>query len=699
MALNVATHALFVACTGSSGSVVVIDGTQNKILTTVTSSLPAGISSISVDPATNIAMVASPLASASNAIAIINAGNGYSVQDEAGTNGANPVATAYDPGGLFLVADQGDGDVYFATGNGIITLGNDFQTHMLGFTTMAASPTTNQVGVIDPAGETAFVLDLLNPLFPANYHQLTTGKSPAGLAFDPITSRVFITNSGDGNVSVFDVSPRTVVPAYEGDYSGSSLDYNYIDSNPATGTVYTLRLGNLFAINEAKAAAGDNGMSDDAAGVTTIPLASIYSEAVAVNAATNKIYVGDSNGFFYSVDGASNAATLITSVPANTDVRSLAIDSATNEILAWNYEGDTVLVLDGSTEKVVKTIPVGSSNPGFLLMDSTKNLAYMALDAVYVIDPTGGKVVATIALPGVAFGAAINPAKERLYILSSQHISVIDTSKNSVITNIPITGGSPTAIAVNPVTGNFYAGFDEAGVPHVLVYKETTNKLIVDLSGATFPAITGNTDIKANPLTNTMYVGSGRSSATSLVAAIDGNTNIVSAVLPSAFETAAQALTVDLGSSVLAGAGYSYTSLWYPTSDITSVQAVPISVTMQPISDADTIATTPLFRTTNTRPSFTISATSTLTGNAAALVPKHAFYQVDGWQGTWSAAPLTAKTGQTVSHATVKPATLATGRHVLYVFASVGDVATVQDGNPNSPVISPIASIVFTVEK
>jgi hypothetical protein len=36
---------------------------------------------------------------------------------------------------------------------------------------------------------------------------------------------------------------------------------------------------------------------------------------------------------------------------------------------------------------------------------------------------------------------------------------------------------------------------------------------------------------------------------------------------------------------------------------------------------------------------------------------------------------------------------------VLYVFASDGDVGTVQDGNPNSSVISPIGSVVFTVEK
>jgi hypothetical protein len=106
-----------------------------------------------------------------------------------------------------------------------------------------------------------------------------------------------------------------------------------------------------------------------------------------------------------------------------------------------------------------------------------------------------------------------------------------------------------------------------------------------------------------------------------------------------------------------------------------------------------------LFRTHNPQPSFTITATSNFPINAAALVPQHAFYQVDGWRGTWTPVTLKAKNGAVVSTGTVKVPALLNGQHVLYVFASDGDVGTVQDGNPNSSVISPIGSVVFTVEK
>jgi YVTN family beta-propeller protein len=700
MAVNLATHALFVTCTGvSSGSVFVIDGTTNKILTTVGgASIPTGMTSISVDPQTNIIVAVSPTDQAIP-VAVIDAGNGYSVTDVSGDPGADPISTAYGAAGIFLLALNGESYVPFALGNGQFDLGNGWNPGGgTGWTSLAVNPSTNQFGIVSPTGGGA-VVDILFPPLPSEVHQLITGKAPTALAFDPVSSRVFVTNSGDNTVSAFDVSPRSVLGAYEQDLSGDSLTYDYVDANPATGIIYTLRLDTLFAINEAKAEKGFNGKSGDTAGVTAIPLESFYSEAVAVNAATNRIYVGDTSGFFYSVNGATNTAKLITSVPATADIRSIAIDSATNQILAWDYEAAKVYVLDGSSEALLRTIPVGSANPGFLMVDPTVNVAYAALDSVYVIDPAGGKILATITLPGVSLAAALNPVAKRLYVASGQNLSVIDTSKNSLITNISIVQAEPAAVGVNPLNGKFYLGVYEAGVPHVLVYNGTSNNQIADLSGAKLPAITGATDIKTNPLTNTVYVGSDTGTSTSAVAAIDGTLNKVSAVAPSPWELAAHALVVDLGSAVLAGPGYSYTSLWTPTTGLSNVDALPIAVKMRGIKDKQTIATSPLFRTHNPQPSFTITATSNFPINAAALVPQHAFYQVDGWRGTWTPVTLKAKNGAVVSTGTVKVPALLNGQHVLYVFASDGDVGTVQDGNPNSSVISPIGSVVFTVEK
>ena len=699
MALNIATHALFVPCTGGAGSVVVIDGNKNQILTTLGgASIPRGVTSISIDPQTDIAVLASPTADPSIAVAAIDAGNGYSVTDEPVNAGDEPFSTSYDPGGLFLLAMNNDTFLPFAIGNGLFNLGNGYATNQLGLAALASNPSTNQLGVVDPAGQGLIVIDLLSPE-PQDIHELITGTTPTALAFDPVLSRAFVSNQGDGTVSAFDISPRFVVPAYEVNFSQYDLGYDYIDANPATGTIYTQRLGTLFAINEAQAEKGDNGMGSDSAGVTAITLGSLYSEALAVNAATNKIYVGDGNSLFYSVDGASNTASLIVSVPSGSDIRSLAIDYASNQIVAWDYAHSKVYVFDGSTEALQHTITVGSANPGFLLVDPVANLAYAVLDQVYVIDPTTGAVTANISLPGAIDRAALNPVDKRLYLASAQNLSVIDTTKNALITNIPVVAAEPDAVAANPVNGNFYLGVSASGTPHVLVYNGTTNKLITDLSGAVYPQLTGATDIKVNPLTNTVYVGSDRGTSSSVAAAIDGTLNTVAAIAPSPFETAAHTLVIDLGTSVLAGAGYSYTDLWLPTTDFTNTTGVPIAVTMQGVKDSQTIATAPLFRTHNPQPTFTITASSNFSENAAALVPQHAFCQVDGWQGKWTAVKLKAKNGAIMSTGKIKVPAMTTGIHVLYVYASDGDVATVQDGNPNSAAISQIGSVVFTVEK
>ncbi len=695
IAVNIVTHSVFVACDGSSaGSIVVIDGTRHQLITTI-EGLPSDLASISVDPITNVVVSTSP---GQDETLAIYPNENYSVQFGQADPGAEPGPSIFLEPNLFLAAMIEEGTVFFALGDGGFHLGNFFSTELQGAAAMTGNPSTSQIAVGFPKANAVALLNEDDILIEGDIF-LTTGNVPIGMVFDPVLSRLFVSNNADGTVSAFDVSPRSVVPAFEGNFN-ENVEYNYVDTNPATGITYTQRLSDLYAINEAQAGAGFTGKSQDSAGVTTIPLGSVYSECLAVNSATNKIYVGDSAGLFYSVNGATNVATVIQSVPSTSDIRAVAIDSGTNQIIAWNYAQAQVFVLDGSSEALLSTIPVSSANPGFLVVDSTVNLAYAALGSVYVIDPVAGSLIATIPLPGQSFGAALNPATKRLYVVTNQNVTVIDTSKNSVVTNIPITSFNVNSVGVNSITGNFYVGATTAGVPHVFVYNGSTNALITDLSGATYPQITGASSIVANPLTNTVYVGSENGTSSSVVAAIDGMSATVSAVAPSLWELAANQLTVDLGSGILAGTGYSYTSLWFPTNDVTVQNSVPIKVAMQGIADGQTIATTPLFRTHNTQPTFGISATSNYQGNPAGTVPKQAFYQVDGWLGTWSSIALTIK--DNAGQAKIKiPVKLSTGRHILYAYASIGDVATVQssENSLNSPAISPIGSVVFTVEK
>src|SRR5580698_9285341 len=380
MVLNIATHALWVAGGSASGYVAVIDGTKNQIITTLSgSTIPSG--------------------NTSAGIAAIDGNNNYSVTDEAVNPGQAPMATAYSPGGdEFYISDNGDGVISITLGNGLLSLDDFIPTDEIGDTSLALNTSSNQLAVATPATKGGFLIDLFSPLSANIVHDFNAGLTPTQMAFDPTINRFFVSNSGDNTVDAYDITPHSTIAAYEGAFSGNSISYNYIDANPATGMVYTARLGNLYAINELQAAAGATGLSQDSAGVTTIALGSPYSQAIVANPATNKIYVGDSTGLFYSVNGTTNVATPLTVLPSSASIRALAVNSAADQIIAWDYSSGSVFVLDSATDTVLKTIPLAQASQAVALADATKDLAYIASDHYYAIDPTAGTVVNSIAL-------------------------------------------------------------------------------------------------------------------------------------------------------------------------------------------------------------------------------------------------------------------------------------------------------------
>jgi YVTN family beta-propeller protein len=88
-----------------------------------------------------------------------------------------------------------------------------------------------------------------------------------------------------------------------------------------------------------------------------------------------------------------------------------------NRIYVANFNENTVSVIDGATNAVIDTIPVG-------------------------INPAG---------------VAVNPLTNRIYVgnLNSDNVSVIDGSTNTVIATIPA-GDGASAVAVNTATNAIY---------------------------------------------------------------------------------------------------------------------------------------------------------------------------------------------------------------------------------------------------
>lgn len=219
--------------------------------------------------------------------------------------------------------------------------------------------------------------------------------------------------------------------------------------------------------------------------------------AVAVNPATNKIYV--SNQFSNTVriiDGATNAIASLEEGSFNV----IAADSKLGKIYLLGYEDTDLKVLGDGTAMLgrislgmhqwamavnendstvyvtrignaelamveertgaVTRIPTGAF-PCAVQLNPMTNKIYVvnhADDTVTVIDAAKRSVVATIAVGHGPQGIAIDSARNRIYVANRNDntISVIDGRQNQVIDTISVER-KPFALAVLPGANQLYA--------------------------------------------------------------------------------------------------------------------------------------------------------------------------------------------------------------------------------------------------
>jgi YVTN family beta-propeller protein len=251
---------------------------------------------------------------------------------------------------------------------------------------------------------------------------------PSGVAVNPSTNQIFVADYGNGWVTV-------------------------VDGN-------TSSLANEPAITP-------GGVEMDRAGF--VPLTPL---GIAVNPSTKTIFVTQdgSPGGFYTIDGTTHKIDLV--VPTGQDYSvAVAINPATNMVYVANYGSNTTSVIDGSTGAVRGTIAVGG-RPYDVAVSPSTNMVYVANSAsntMSVIDASTNSVKATIQVGSFPDGVAVDPSTNTVYVANydSNTTSVIDGSTNNVVGTIAI-GAGPTYIAVNPSTNTVYVVDSNAGTISVI---------------------------------------------------------------------------------------------------------------------------------------------------------------------------------------------------------------------------------------
>jgi len=120
--------------------------------------------------------------------------------------------------------------------------------------------------------------------------------------------------------------------------------------------------------------------------------------AIAINQNTNKVYVtGHFSNSVYVINGYTNQ--LIKTIPVGLNPDGIAVNPNTNMIYVANSAANTISVIDGTTESVVHTVQVRGDNPRGIAINPNTNLIYVAnalSGTVSVINGMTNNVMASI---------------------------------------------------------------------------------------------------------------------------------------------------------------------------------------------------------------------------------------------------------------------------------------------------------------
>ncbi|MDE1863551.1 MAG: YncE family protein [Thaumarchaeota archaeon] len=231
----------------------------------------------------------------------------------------------------------------------------------------------------------------------------------------------------------------------------------------------------------------------------------IRTGQIAVNPDTNIAYVTNIDENSVSViSGLTNK--IVDTIPVGTSPVRLAVNPSTNMVYVSNANSQSVSVISGDTNSVVATIPVGS-DPQSIAINHRTNMIYVAnwiSNTVSVIDGSANKVVATLSVCNLwSSDLAVDEPTDTIYVTCTGpegKLVVISGTTNQLAGTISV-GRDPDKVALNPNTGMLYTANNGDNTVSVVSAKE--NKLVDTISVAPFPNF-----VAVNPVTNTIYVTS-----------------------------------------------------------------------------------------------------------------------------------------------------------------------------------------------
>jgi YVTN family beta-propeller protein len=261
-------------------------------------------------------------------------------------------------------------------------------------------------------------------------------NQPSDIAITPDGTRAYFTRLGSNILSVINTDPS------------SSLFDTVTPINTQTGG--TAPLGIAITPDDGTRAYVANESTNDVSVIDTNPSSPTYNRLIAI-------------------------------IPVGTDPVEVAVSRNGEKVYVTNQGSNSVSVINTDTNKVVDTIPLGSSKPGGVAFAPYGHFAYMANqneNTVSVIDTITNKVIDTIKVGTTPLLIAFSPHRHLAYVTNSgsNSVSVIDTDTDKVVQTIPV-GTYPAGVAVTRDGNRVYVvnfNFGDAGSVSVIDTKPTS---------------------------------------------------------------------------------------------------------------------------------------------------------------------------------------------------------------------------------
>jgi YVTN family beta-propeller protein len=386
---------------------------------------------------------------------------------------------------------------------------------------------------------------------------VTVGSTPIAVTVDPVTESVFVVNEEDSTVSVIDGAICNAVStagcAQRPPEVATGFNPGYLDVDVATDTVYVANQNeNTVSVLDGAACTLTHQSGCRHPAPTTT--AGTGPQGIAVNQLTDTIYVGNQNDNDLTViDGATCNASVRSgcgrawpTVTTGSFPQAVAVDQATDTIYVANLNGNTVSVINGATCNAEVTSGCGRSPPTVQVGNKPDGIAVdQATDTIYVangndntvsvIDGAGCNATVTsgcghsppvIAVGNNPIAVAVDQFTDTAYVANAgdNTVSVIDGAEcNATVTSgcgqsplVIAVGNAPDAVAVNQATDTIYVttGLFEEATPSAAMYVidgATCNAAISSGCGQT-PAtmVTGGFSygVAVNQATDTVFADS-----------------------------------------------------------------------------------------------------------------------------------------------------------------------------------------------